>query len=387
MIVSPGPSIIPERVLSAMGQSMPNIYGEGMPEIADSVFADLKKLVGTSGEMYSTISNGHGAWAMAVSNTMSPGDKVLALESGRFAIGWGESAAPLGVEMEILHAPERAAVDPAAVEACLKADLDHEITAILAVQVDTSASVVNDIPAIRAAIDAAGHPALFMVDCIASLGCMPYEMDAWGVDLTVGACQKGLMVPPGVAFVWAGPRALAAHETAKLRTSHWDWANRSSHGPVYYRFDGTPPASHLFALRVALDMLAEEGLDNAYHRHEVLAGAVHAAVETWATPGGVELNIVDPAHRSNAVTTILSNSIDPERLGDLCTSQTGLTLGAGIGDFAGRAFRIGHMGHLNPPMILGTLGTVEAALTAMRAPLGGSGVAAAAAHIGGALKL
>jgi len=386
MVATPGPSVIPESVLAAMGRSMPNIYGGELLEVSDSVFADLKQLVGTEGNVYITIDNGHGAWGMSVTNTLSPGDKVLVLESGRFAIGWGESAVPLGVEIEVLMAPERGAIDPAAVEQRLRADVDGEIKAILAVQIDTASSVMNDIASIRAAIDAAGHDGLFMVACLASLACVPYEMDAWGVDLTVGAAQKGLMVPPGVAFVWAGPKALDAHATAGLRTSHWDWKSRRLDEAHYVRFDGTPPVSHIYAMRAALDLLSEEGLDRVYHRHAVLGGAVRAAVEAWSTPGGLELNIVDPAARSNAVTTILSNSIDADRLREMCAEQAGLWLGVGIGEYADTSFRIGHMGHLNPPMILGTLGTVEAALIAMDAPFGESGVAAAAAHIAAALS-
>jgi alanine-glyoxylate transaminase/serine-glyoxylate transaminase/serine-pyruvate transaminase len=378
--------VIPERVLGAMGRSMPNIYGSELLELSDSVFADLQALVGTEANLYITISNGHGAWSMSVANTMSPGDKVLVLESGRFALGWGESAVPLGVEMETLYAPERAAIDPAAVESRLRDDVNHEIKAVLAVQIDTASSVMNDVHAIRKAIDAAGHPALFMVDCIASLGCVPYEMDNWGVDLTIGASQKGLMVPPGVAFVWAGPKALAAHENAGLRTPHLDWATRVLDAPHYVRFDGTPPVSHLFALRESLDMLAEEGLATTYHRHQILGGAVRAAVDAWATTDGLECNIINPLHRSNAVTTIRTNSIDAIRLGNICREQAGLTLGLGIGEYAGSAFRIGHMGHLNPPMILGTIATVEAALVAMGAPIGSSGAAAAAAHVGSALS-
>ncbi len=386
VVASPGPSIMPDRVLAAMARAMPNIYGDELLETSNSVFADLSMVAGTESNLYMTISNGHGAWSMAVSNTMSPGDKVLALESGIFAVAWGESAVPLGVELEVLHAPAGHATDPTALEARLKADTAHELKAILVAHIDTASSVQNNIVAIRRAIDAAGHPALLMVDCIASLGCVPYEMDEWGVDLTIGASQKGMMTPPGIAFVWAGDRAMAAHETALLRTSHWDWATRVMDGPHYVRFNGTPPVSHIAALREALDILLEEGLANVYHRHEVLAGAVRAAVAAWSSPGGLEFYVADEAARSEAVTTILTNDVDADRLTDICLQQAGLTLGKGIGDFAGRAFRIGHMGHLNPPMILGIIGTVESALTAMHVPIGGSGVAAASAHIASALK-
>ncbi len=386
MVASPGPSIMPDRVLAAMARAMPNIYGDELLDVSNSVFADLSVVAGTESNLYMTISNGHGAWSMAVSNTMSPGDKVLVLESGIFAVGWGQSAVPLGVEIEVLHAIPGHATDPAALEERLKADTEHEFVAILVAHIDTASSVQNDIVALRRAIDAAGHPALLMVDCIASLGCAPFEMDAWGVDLTVGASQKGMMTPPGIAFVWAGERALAAHKTARLRTSHWDWSTRLLDAPHYVRFNGTPPVSHIVALREALDIMEEEGLANVHHRHAVLAGAVRAAVAAWSSLGGLEFYVRDESARSQAVTTILTNEVDADCLTEICLEQAGLTLGRGIGEFTGRAFRIGHMGHLNPPMILGTIGTIESALAAMQVPTPHSGVAAAAAHIGAALK-
>jgi alanine-glyoxylate transaminase/serine-glyoxylate transaminase/serine-pyruvate transaminase len=225
-----------------------------------------------------------------------------------------------------------------------------------------------------------------MVDCIASLGCERYEMDDWGVDLTVAACQKGLMVPPGLSFLWAGPRALAAYDRAGLRTGYFDWGPRMKAEEYYQLFAGTPPISHLYGLHEALAMIRQEGgLEAVWRRHHVLADAVRAAVGAWSTPGGIECNIIDPAHRSNAVTTVLTGSIDAYRLARICEDQAGLTLGAGIGGFGGRAFRLGHMGHLNPPRVLGALATIEAALAAMGAPMAGSGIAAAAAAISTAL--
>jgi alanine-glyoxylate transaminase/serine-glyoxylate transaminase/serine-pyruvate transaminase len=325
---------------------------------------------------------------MALSNTLSAGDKVLVLESGRFAVGWGEMAAVSGVEVEVLNARPRRAVDPAAVEERLRADTAHQIKAVLVVQIDTASSVWNDIAAIRHAIDAAGHPALYMVDCIASLGCVPYEMDQWGVDVTVGGSQKGLMVPPGLGFNWVNEKAMQAHKTAGLRSGYWDWTKRLSEGSHYWRYCGTPPISHLYALREALDMIAEEGLENIWVRHRVFGEAIRAAVDTWAAPDGLYLNIAEPAERANSVTTILTGSVDPARLRRICEDQAGLTLGIALGEeFEGGAFRIGHMGHLNPPMVLGTLGTIEATLTAMDAPMGGSGVAAAAARIAQAIAI
>ena len=382
LVAIPGPSVVPDRVLSAMHRPMPNIYEGELIEVSNEVFERLPGIARTTGRVFVTISNGHGAWEMAISNTLSRGDRVLVLESGRFAIAWGEMAAFSGVETEVLMAPDRGPVDPAVVEAHLRADRERRIKAVFVAQVDTGTSVLNDIAALRRAIDAADHPALLMVDCIASVACEEYEMDSWGVDLTVAASQKGLMVPPGLGFVWAGPRALAAHATAGLRTGYWDWTSRAQDGPHYLRYCGTPPIAHLYGLREALTMIEEEGLEAVWARHAVLAGAIHAAIETWAAPDGLELNIADPAARSHAVTTILAGGIDPDRLRAVCEEHAGLTLGVGLGPFEGRAFRIGHMGHLNPPMVLGTLGTIEAALLATGSPIGGSGVAAAAAVLG-----
>ena len=381
----PGPSVIPDRVLSAMHTSMPNIYEGALVDTSMSVFDDLPAIARTSGRAFMAISNGHGAWEMSLTNTLSRGDKVLVLGSGRFAIGWGDQAKMLGAEVEVIEAGDRNPVDPAVVEERLRADSGHEIKAILVVQVDTASGVWNDIAAIRRAINAAGHPALYMVDCIASLGCVEYLMDEWGVDITVGGSQKGLMVPPGLGLVWASDKALAAHQTANMRSPYWDWTNRMSEEAHYLRYCGTAPIQHIYAMRTALDMIAEEGLEAIWQRHSVFAGAVRAAVSAWSTPDGLDFNIVDPAHRSNSTTTVLAGTIDAARLRQICEHDAGLTLGIGLGDFSGRSFRIGHMGHLNPPMVLGTLATIEAGLNAIGAPMGGSGVAAAAKVIGDAL--
>ena len=385
LVAIPGPSVVPDRVLSAMHRAMPNIYGGELIDVSNEVIERLPAVARTTARPFIAIANGHGAWEMALSNTLSRGDRILVLTSGPFARAWGEMAAFAGVKTEELAAPDRRAVDPAQVEEHLAADTDRAINAVLIAHVDTGTSVRNDIEAIRAAMDAADHPALLMVDGIASLGSERYEMDAWGVDVTVGASQKGLMVPPGLGFVWAGPRAWEAHATADLRTWYWDWTSRAADEPHYLRYCGTPPIPHLFGLREALVMIEEEGLEAAWRRHAVLADAVRAAVEAWGAPDGLELNITDPSARANSVTMILGGAIDADRLRAVCFDQAGLTLGVGLGDHDGRGFRIGHMGHLNPPMILGTLGTIEAALAAIGAPTGSSGVAAAAAVIADAM--
>lgn len=387
LVAIPGPSVIPDRVLNAMHRAMPNIYEGDLVEMSSGILGEIGAIARTDGHGFIAVANGHGAWDMALSNTLSRGDKVLVLESGRFAIGWGEQAAFMGVEVEVLHSAPRRGVDPAAVEERLRADPEHRIKAALAVQVDTASSTWNDIAAIRKAIDAAGHPALYMVDCIASLGCVPYEMDGWGVDVTVGGSQKGLMVPPGLGFTWASAKAMAAHKNAGLRSSYWDWTKRITGESHYWRYHGTPPITHLYGLREALDMIAEEGMENIWVRHRVFGEAIRAAVEAWSAPGGLELNVVDPAARADSVTTVLTGQVDPRRLRQVCETQAGLTLGIGLGDeYQESAFRIGHMGHLSPPMVLGALGTIEAALSAIDAPVGGSGVAAAAARIARAMR-
>ena len=383
-VAIPGPSVIPDRVLAAMQTPMPNIYGGSLVEVSNSLFDDLPKIARTEGEVFIVVGNGHAAWQMAVSNTMRRGRKALVLESGTFARVWGEQAALSGAGTEVLPGTTDGPVDAAAVEERLRSDVDHEIDAILVVLADTASSVRNDIPAIRRAIDAAGHPALFMVDAIASLGCEPFEMDEWGVDVTVAASQKGLMTPPGLGFVWANDKALAAHGRADMRVGYFDWESRRNVDAHYQLYNGTPPISHIYALREALDMIFDEGLDHVWWRHDVLARSVWAAVDAWGAADGSALrcNVVDVESRSRAVTTVRTGSVDADRLRQVCEDEAGLIVGLGIGADDGTQFRIGHMGHVNPPMLLGTLGTIESALGALGADTGGSGVAAAARVIG-----
>jgi alanine-glyoxylate transaminase / serine-glyoxylate transaminase / serine-pyruvate transaminase len=338
-------------------------------------------LFATKGQSYIHIANGHGAWESALSNVLSRGDKVLVLESGRFAIGWGQAAAAMGADVEVLKGDWRRAIRPAEVEERLRQDKEHKIKAILAVQVDTASGAFNDIEAIGKAIKASGHPALFMVDTVASLGCMPFEMDAWGVDVAMSGSQKGLMTPPGLGFVAANDRARQVHKKANLRTPYWDWSERE--GSEHYRkYAGTAPVHLLFALRRAIDMLYEEGLENAFQRHRLLGEAVRRAVSVWAEGQVIGFNIAEPQERSNTVTTVLMNGHDPVALHRYCKEKCGVVLGVGIGELHGQAFRIAHMGHVNAPMILGTLGVVEVALNALDIPHGKGGTEAAIEWLG-----
>ena len=377
----PGPTNVPDAVLAAMQRPAIDIYSGEMIGITDSCLADLKKLFRTAGHTYIYAANGHGGWEAALTNVLSRGETVLALESGRFALGWGEMAKMLGIEVEVLKGDWRRAVDPAAVEERLKRDKGHTIKALLVVQVDTASGVVNDIPAIRKAIDAAKHPALLMVDCVASLGCVPFDMDGWGVDVAMCGSQKGLMTPPGLAFVAANERARTVHKSAGLRTLYWDWTFRE--GEIHYqKYCGTPPEHLLFGLRKAIDMLNEEGLPNAIRRHALLAEATRAAVAKWAEGQVVAFNIANPAERANSITCVLMQGRDPEPLLDYARDKCNVVLGVGLGDLGGKAFRIAHMGYCNAPMVLGTLGAVEMGLKALGIPHGSGGVQAAVEYLG-----
>ena len=377
----PGPTNIPDAVLAAMHRPATDIYSGDMLGITRTLLEDLPKIFRTTGKPYIYAANGHGGWEAAISNVLSRGETILVLESGLFAVGWGEMARIMGVKIEVLKGDWRRAVDPAAVTQRLKADTSHEIKAILAVQIDTASGVVNDIQAIRKAIDAAGHPALFMVDCVASLGCMPFDMDGWGVDVAMAGSQKGLMTPPGLAFTAGNERAHAAHQKADLRTRYWDWTFRQ--GEVHYqKYGGTPPQHLLFALRKALDLLMAEGLDHAARRHALLAEATRRAVARWTEGNVLDFNVRNAAERANSVTTILLGGRDPRPLSDYCRNKCGVVLGVGIGDLSGKAFRIAHMGHVNAPMVFGVLGAVEMALTALDIPHGQGGVQAAVDYLG-----
>jgi alanine-glyoxylate transaminase/serine-glyoxylate transaminase/serine-pyruvate transaminase len=377
----PGPTNMPDEVLRAMHRPALDIYSEQMVELTDGLLRDLSKLFATKGRSYIHIANGHGAWESALSNVLSRGDKVLVLESGRFAIGWGNAAAAMGAEVEVLKGDWRRSIRPAEVEARLRLDADHQIKAILAVQVDTASGAFNDIEAIGKAIKAVGHPALFMVDAVASLGCMPFEMDEWGIDVAMSGSQKGLMTPPGLGFVAANDRAREVHKTANLRTPYWDWSERD--GPEHYRkYAGTAPVHLLFALRQAIDMLFDEQLENVFLRHRLLGEAVRRAVGVWSEGQVLGFNIAEASERSNTVTTVMmSNGYDPTALHDYCKQKCGVVLGVGIGELAGQAFRIAHMGHINAPMILGTLGVVEVGLNALQIPHGKGGTEAAIQYL------
>ncbi|SFJ84738.1 alanine-glyoxylate transaminase / serine-glyoxylate transaminase / serine-pyruvate transaminase [Bosea sp. OK403] len=379
-LATPGPTNIPDRVLQAMMRPAEELSSATIVNLTESVLDDLKQIFRTTGETFIYTANGHGGWEAALTNVLSRGDKVLVLASGRFAVGWGEMARFMGAEVEVLAGTWRRAVDPAAVEERLRQDTRHEIKAVLMVQIDTASGVVNDVPAVRRALDAAGHPALFMVDGVASVGCMPFEMDAWGIDVAMSASQKGLMSSPGLAFVAANEKAMQAHQTATMKTLYWDWSSRMN-TLAYMKHCGTAPEHLLFGQRAALDMILGEGLEAVWKRHELLAGATHAAVSKWIEGQALAFNIPEPSQRAPSVTTILTQGVEAATITDHARDICGVTLGLGIGDLTGKAFRIAHMGHVNAPMVLGALGAVEMTLQAKGIPHGSGGVAAAVAFL------
>jgi alanine-glyoxylate transaminase/serine-glyoxylate transaminase/serine-pyruvate transaminase len=376
----PGPSVIPDAVLQAMHRPSPNIYEGELHALTDSLVPDLKAIAMTDQNVAIYIGNGHAAWEAALANVLSRGDTVLVLATGRFCIGWGEMAEGMGLKVETIDYGAQAPIDLAQVEAHLAADTAGRIKAVLAVHVDTSTSVKNDIAGLRVTMDKAGHPALLMADCIASLGCDRFEMDAWGVDVMVSGCQKGLMTPAGISFVWYNAKADAAR--GDCVTSYWDWRPRTDPEMYFQYFNGTAPTHHLYGLRAALDMIKAEGLDAVFARHEALARTIWAAFDCWSTEGPMQLNIADPASRSHAVTSIGIGSPNGDALRRWCEQKCGLTLGIGLSrEPADAYFRIGHMGHVNAHMIMGVLGTIDAGLKALDIPHGRGALEAASAMI------
>ena len=384
LFLTPGPSIMPDRVLNAMHQPAPNIYEGEMIGMTDSILADLAELAGTKGKAALYICNGHGVWEAAISNLLAPGDKALFLNSGSFGGSWAGIGQRMGVDVEEIDFGRTGPVDTEAVQIRLDADKDHRIKAVMTVHTDTASSVCNDIAGLRRVLDQTGHPALLVVDTIASFGCDRYEMDAWGVDVTVTACQKGLMTPPGLGYLLFNDKARESSEQVPFPSPYWDWRPRVEPDVFYQRFCGTAPTHLLFAQRAALDMIAEEGREVVWLRHAELARAVWAAVEAWGRGGPLRCNIDDPAYRSHAVTTVRAKGCDMARMRRWCEDQAGLTLGLGLGFdlpeyMDGKSvFRIGHMGHLNPPMLLGALATMDTAFKALGVAHGSGAVESAA---------
>ncbi len=374
---NPGPTNIPDRVLRAMDRGTIDFTGARFKAIAEECFAGLKRVFKTKETILAYAASGHGAWEAALVNLFSPGDRVLVVETGYFSLNWGMRCEAFGLEVETLASDWRSCADPARLEARLREDKRHAIKAVLVVHNETSTGVVHDVARLRKAIDAAGHPALFLVDVISSLASMDFRMDEWGVDVVVAGSQKGLMLPTGMAFTGVSARALAAAATATLPRVYWDW-RRLVEGTSQAVWNGTAPVHFFYGLQEALRMLEEEGLDNVFARHHRLAEATRRAVHAWRQNDGPEIFAADPRGQSDSVTAVLApEGHNANYLREICLEKFNVSLGGGLGPLQGRLFRVGHLGDLNEPMILGSLAAVEMALDIVGMPHGKGGVAAA----------
>ena len=377
----PGPSNVPDRVLRAMDMPTTDHRGPEFPKLTAAVVDGMKRVFGTSADVVIFPSSGTGAWEAALVNTLSPGDRVLMFETGQFATLWRNIATDLGLDVEFVEGDWRHGVDPQQVETRLRADAEQRIRAVMVVHNETSTGVTSRIEAIRNAIDASGHPALFMVDTISSLGSIDYRHDEWGVDVTVGGSQKGLMLPPGLGFNAISAKALAASENSTLPCAYWNWrpmidANRGGYFPY------TPATNLLYGLRESLTMLLDEqGLDAVFARHRRHAEATRRAVRAW----GLEILCQDPAEYSDSLTAILlPEGEDADELRRVILERYDMSLGTGLGKVQGRVFRIGHLGDFNDLMLVGTLGGVEMGLANAGISFTPGGVAAALDYLANA---
>jgi alanine-glyoxylate transaminase/serine-glyoxylate transaminase/serine-pyruvate transaminase len=355
----PGPSNVPERILRAMDRAVIDHRGPQFAALVPELLAGMRELCGASGPVILFPSSGTGAWEAALANVLNPGDALLCAETGQFSNQWAEMARRLGFAVDVIPGDWRHGADPAAIEERLRADRAHAIRAVMVVHSETSTGVCSRLPAIRAAIDAAGHPALFLVDTVSSLATMEYRQDDWGVDVMVSGSQKGLMLPPGMGINVVSDKALAAHRRSRFPRSYFDWTpilelNRQGFFPY------TSPTLLLFGLRESLQMiLREEGLANTLARHARLAEATRRAVAGW----GLELVAQDPREYANSLTAVfVPAGVDADDVRATILERFDMSLGTCFGRFKGKAFRIGHLGSFNELMLAGTLAGVQMGL-------------------------
>ena len=377
---SPGPTRVPDEVLHAMSRQPMDLADSRVDQSIAACEAGLKRLLQTSSaKVFMYAANGHGAWEAVIANLVAPGQSVLVPGTGHFSESWAVQTEALGGQVVRTPCVEGYALDVDAVERALRADTTHEIVAVFAVHTDTASSLTSDLKALRAAIDATGHPALLVIDVVASLGAAPFSMDDSGANVVLGASQKGLMVHPGLCFVAVDAAAMAAAARNTTPRFYWDWQLRDS--PLSYRkFCGTPPQGLVMGLAASFELIFSEGLAQVFARHRLNADAVHAAVARWSEGGAMQFFGREPASRSVSVTTVLvAPGIDPEAMRTVAREQFQVAIAGGLGPLAGRAFRIGHLGDMNAAMILGCLSGVEAAMTVCGIPFGRGGVEQAVA--------
>ena len=375
----PGPTNVPDRVLRAIDFPTMDHRGPEFGTIGKEVLAGMKRVFkSTQGEVVIYPASGTGAWEAALANTLSPGDRVLMYETGHFATLWQKMAAKLGLEVEFIASDWRRGADPEAIEKKLRADTDKRIKAVCVVHNETSTGVVSRVPEVRKAIDAAKHPALFMVDTISSLASIDYRHDEWGVDVTVAGSQKGLMLPPGLSFNCISAKAIAASKAARLPRSYWAWDEMIANGKTGY-FPYTPATNLLYGLREALTMLLdEEGLDAVFARHQRHAEATRRAVRAW----GLEVFALDPREYSGSLTAVMMPAgHDADRLRKIILEAFDMSLGTGLTKLGGKVFRIGHLGDFNDLTLMGTLAGVEMGLELAGVPVKKEGVQAAMEYL------
>jgi alanine-glyoxylate transaminase / serine-glyoxylate transaminase / serine-pyruvate transaminase len=379
---SPGPTHLPDAVLAAMARQPMDLAD---PRVADTIVAceaGLKRLLQTTdGEVFFYAANGHGAWEVVIQNLLAPEAIALVPGTGHFSDSWAVQCQALGREVVRTPWVEGQPIDVAAVAQRLHDDRERRIAAVFMVHTDTASGITSDIDAMRAALDASGHPALLVVDAVASLGAAPLAMDAQRIDVVVGASQKGLMLPPGVGFVAVNAAAHAVTKANPTPRFYWDWSRRAGALP-YNKFCGTPPLNLMAGMEAGLELLFDEGLDAVFARHRRLSSAVHAAVSAWSREGALDFFCPLPSARSVSVTAIRTAAgTDPDAIRRVAREQFDVSIAGGLGPLAGRVFRIGHLGDVNAPMVLGALAGVEAALTVLGVPYGRDGVAAAVARL------
>jgi alanine-glyoxylate transaminase/serine-glyoxylate transaminase/serine-pyruvate transaminase len=366
--------------MQAMANQPMDLADPRLNVIIDRVEVGLKRLLNTkSANIFVYAANGHGAWEAVISNLVAPGQTVLVPGTGHFSESWAVQTEAMGGHVVRTPWVEGLSINVAAVEQLLREDTAHKIVAVFAVHTDTASSICSDLSALRAAIDAAKHPALFVVDVVASLGASHFSMDALGANVVLGASQKGLMCPPGLGFAAADARAMAVCEANPAPRFYWDWRLRVSEFS-YRKFCGTPPQTLLMGLDAALELIFNEGQAQVLARHQLIKRMVHAAVARWCQGGAINFLASEPASRASSVTAILVGpNVNPETLRTVARERFDVALAGGLGQLAGRVFRIGHMGDINPTMILGCLGGVEAALRVQQVPLGHGAMDAAVA--------
>jgi len=375
----PGPTNVPERVLRALAKPTVDHRGPEFKALALEVFDGLKTVFQTAGPVMVFASSGTGAWEASLVNTLSPGDRVLMFETGHFATLWKNMAVRLGLEVDFVPGDWRRGVDPAVVEEKLAGDRGHAIKSVMAVHNETSTGVTSRLAEIRKAMDRAGHPALLMVDTISSLGSIDYRHDEWGVDVTVGCSQKGLMLPPGLGFNAVSAKALAAAKSARFAKSYWSWEEMLTANKGGF-FPSTPSTNLLYGLREALRLLAEEGLDGIFARHIRHGEATRRAVRAW----GLEILCLNPAEYSPVLTTVVifgDKGADAYR--EAVLGKFNMSLGNGLGILKDRVFRIGHLGDFSDLMLIGTLGGVEMGFALTGVPYRPGGVGEAMAYLAG----